>query len=204
MKYIDSIDIIESKRIRKCVKSIQLKDLTVLVGLNGTGKTTLFKTIENMVLFKNGRLYLQKPTDTKIKMKYADAMKTGETLLYSLSYRDMVNPKHDLGMYEEFESGIQDVLGNSQSTGERMKWLLGGIKDIAGVVLIDEMDASFDWVEEKWYFDFLSSCLDRTQIIVATHSPIFMALAKDVFDMTTGRWTTYTRLGKKYGLQEIV
>ena len=204
MKYVDSIDILESKRIRKRVKSIQLKDLTVLVGLNGTGKTTLFNTIENMVLSKNGGLYLQKPTETKIRMNYTDAMKKGETLLYSLSYRDMVNPKHDLSMYEEYEIGVQDVLGNSQSTGERMKWLLGGVKDIAGVVLIDEMDASFDWAEEKWYFDFLSSCLERTQIIVATHSPIFAALAKDVFDMTTGKWTTYTRLGKKYGLQEIV
>lgn len=203
MKYIDSIDILESNRICKRVKFIHLKDLTVLFGLNGTGKTTLFKTIENKV-FGNKGLYVQVPTETKLKLNYSGAMKIGETLLYSLSYRDMVNPKHDLTMYREYEDGIQDVLGNSQSTGERMKWLLGGMKDIAGVVLIDEMDASFDWVEEKWYFDFLSGCLDRTQVIVATHSPIFMALAKEVFDMATGRWTTYDGLVKKYGLQEIV
>lgn len=194
MKIFDSITITTSKRKLKDLPwTIELRDLNVLVGPNGCGKTTIMGGLGDMT---QSDVFRQFHTD--VTYKYHKGVKL-PVYTYNLFYKDLVKPKQDLNEYNDTFLAVYDIENSYKSAGERSFCQINDIKKVEnGVIFIDEMDASLDWKHQEKYFTLIKKLSEKNQVFVATHSLIFCAMAKEMYDVANRKWVTYQELKGNY------
>lgn len=180
MVFFDRLDIKSSSRLKGCPFSIPLRDLTALTGPNGSGKTTVIKS---MLDGGSGDLSSTKAVLHQISDHPVQA--------YHLSMTELAGrPMHQsINEYGSSFLAAHDMYTLWMSAGERQISQIGDIADVTGsVILIDEMDASLDWNQQQVFAERVMRLAKDNQVIVATHSVIACLLFKEVFDMTTRTW----------------
>lgn len=199
MIFFDSVDMLSSDRLKGCPFTIpDLKDLTVLFGMNGTGKTTILEAMKAKSNSYNGF------STTKIKFHFTDNMKIGETQFYTMFQKELSHIKHDFNMYGDSEIGAWDLANSFNSAGERSRNQLYTVKNIEdGVFYIDEMDSSLDWKGQIKYAKQLKRMSKKNQIFVASHSIILCAMVGEVYDVGARCWSTFDELKERYKLPKL-
>lgn len=195
MIFINKITVTESERIKDFPLVIEdLKDLNIITGSNGSGKTTLLGGIRDLA--RSGGWMHPKEFDTKVKLTLVNPdLRNFE--IYSLFYKEIANTKHNSDDYgDNMLFMIRDVMDLGHlSSGERSKEQINDMNDCEnGLILIDEMDASLDWNQQKKYFEKLKKLSEKNQVIVATHSLIVCALSDRIYDMNKRKWTDWKEL----------
>lgn len=193
MIIFDSITITKSDRLNNLPWTIELKDLNVLVGPNGCGKTTIMGGFSDMT---QPELYRKFHTNVNY-IRHEGINSNIE--MYKLFYKDLVSPKHDFGEYSDSLFGIYDVQNSWVSAGQRAFNQINDIKKVENaIIFIDEMDASLDWKHQEKYFRIIKKLSDKNQVFIATHSLIFCAMAKEMYDVSQRKWTTYSEIKQTY------
>lgn len=194
MIIFDSMTITKSDRLKNLPWTIELRDLNVLVGPNGCGKTTIMGGLSDQT--ERDPLYRNYHTD--VTYKFNKNVKP-PIQSYKLFHKDLVVPKHDFNEYEDSLLGIYDVQNSWVSSGQRSFTQINDIKKIENaIIFIDEMDASLDWKTQEKYFRILKNLSKKNQVFVATHSLVFCAMAKEMYDVSKRKWTTYSELKQTY------
>lgn len=194
MIIFDSITITKSNRLNNLPWTIELRDLNVLVGPNGCGKTTIMGGLSDMTK----KLELDRKFRTNVSYKWHEGIKPPINT-YSLFYKDLVSPKQDFNEYSDSLFGIYDVQNSWVSAGQRAFNQIQDIKKVENsIIFIDEMDASLDWKTQEKYFRIIKKLSDKNQVFIATHSLVFCAMAKEMYDVAQRKWTTYSELKQTY------
>ena len=197
MILFDSIEITQSQKMN--IGSLpwkidNLKDLNVLIGPNGTGKTTIMGILSE-ASEKNKWL---KQYHGSVKYTRHEGV-IGSINCYKLFYKNLVRPRDSFDSYNDSFFGALDVVNDWKSSGERAMTQIDDIETVKGsIILIDEMDASFDWNNQVEYFNKIKHLAVHNQIFIATHSLIFCSLAKVLYDTKQRIWTTYNDVKNKY------
>lgn len=194
MIYFNSITIEKTSRFKNLPWVIDdLKDLNVLIGPNGSGKTTIMGALTEYSKDNFEKRYHTTVSYTR------DPEHNSPVEFYVLFYKDLVKPKEDFGLYATSEFGIYDVLNSHKSAGERSFVQISDIKNIKdSIIFIDEMDASLDWGHQIKFFKQIKRLSKSNQIFIATHSMIFCSLAKTLYDVQNRKWTTYEEVKNTY------
>lgn len=194
MIIFDSMTITKSDRLKNLPWTIELRDLNVLVGPNGCGKTTIMGGLSDMTK----KCEFDRKFHTNVAYAVHEEIKP-PIQMYKLFYKDLVSPKRDFGEYEDSLLGIYDVQNSWVSAGQRSFTQINDIKKIENaIIFIDEMDASLDWKTQEKYFRILKNLSKKNQVFVATHSLVFCAMAKEMYDVSQRKWTTYSELKQTY------
>ena len=194
MIFFDSVEITESARLEDLPWKIDgLQDLNVLVGPNGSGKTTIMGALTEIPKDKFDKRY-----HTEITYTRHPGM-NGKIDFYTLFYKDLVNPKQDFNEYADSFFGMYDVMNSHKSAGERSSNQIEDIINVKNsIIFIDEMDASLDWNGQARFARRLKALSKSNQIFVATHSLIVCAMVNKVYDVKHREWTTYDELKEIY------
>lgn len=181
--------------------AIDFKDLTVIVGPNGSGKTQFLKAILSLV---------DKDSFSKKDYKtHIDVLPGTRFLMFDeKAYEDRVSnpPPWDTTNY--FNAHARLVLRNWQSKGEGQMDLMDSIIPIEGefqefegvVFAFDEPDHNLDFNNQVELFNRLKKLSELSQVIVITHSPVVIAQAGEVFDMETKQWVNSKEYLGRYGI----
>lgn len=177
MIHFDRLDVVSSSRLKNCPFSVPLKDLTVLMGPNGCGKTTLLDAIldtGNPDVRRSGtEIRLHQVSDRPVQS-------------YRLSMADLTGrPMHrSIDEYGCAAYAMQDIRTLRTSAGERQRSQVGDISDVSdSIILIDEMDASLDWKQQQTFARRIMRLSRKNQVIVATHSLIVCSMVGEVYDV---------------------
>lgn len=199
MIFFNSIKVIDSPRFEDLPFEIsELKDLNVLVGPNGCGKTTVMGAILDLTHDQWDKTF-----HTKLSYVRNPAI-VNKVDCYSLFYKDLAKIKHDFSMYDDGFLGAYDVMNSFKSAGERSATQIDDIATVEnGVILIDEMDASLDWRQQRQYVSKLKALAVKNQVFVATHSPLVCSQVEEMYDVSQRRWCTWNEIKEHYGLEMI-
>jgi predicted ATPase len=155
----------EDYRVLKKGFSVDMRPITLLVGDQGVGKSTVFRAIgENKMRGEGGR---------------------AQTVFIDT---ETVNPRSERSLaYPSMDVGFMVHAKMIASHGETMARILDTMRAHAGkVVMIDEPEAGLSIRSQHRLMKLISSM--RSQFIIATHSQVFMTEVGEVFDMETMSW----------------
>lgn len=194
MIFFNSIEITRSSRLQDLPWKIDgLRDLNVLVGPNGSGKTTIMGSLTDIP-----KTDWYKKYDTEATYVRRNGIE-GAIDFYSLFYKEIVNVKQDVDEYKDPIWAFFDMENSLKSAGERSFQQIMDIKNVKNsIIFIDEMDASMDWGNQVKFFRKVKKLSEENQVFIATHSLIFCALAKNVYDVKRRMWTDYEDIKKTY------
>lgn len=184
MIHFDRLDILSSSRLKNCPFSVPLKDLTVLMGPNGCGKTTILKAI-----LDTGRPYGKKSgTEARLNQVSDEPVQSYALFMSDLTGRSMHS---DINGYGGIAYAMQDMRTLWKSSGERQKSQMGDISEVEdAIILIDEMDASLDWKQQQTFARRIMRLSRKNQVIVATHSLIVCSMVGEVYDVARRKWVS--------------
>lgn len=168
-------------------------DITVIVGKNGSGKTRLLSSIEQLckieAQLKNQnlpkyqrRLLLQYKEPLKISISTEN---NEEMPVYMMKQDSILHSPTFMGDPLELASKFM-------SNGEGRKKLMDRIKALAKllreknkkcVLLLDELDSGLDFREQMKFAGVLKKCTDVFQVFMITHNVVTMMQFDKVFDI---------------------
>lgn len=187
---------IDNLFLRKKLFPLELvpeNDITVIVGKNGSGKTRLLSSIEQLckieAQLKNQnlpkyqrRLLLQYKEPLKISISTEN---NEEMPVYMMKQDSILHSATFMGDPLELASKFM-------SNGEGRKKLMDRIKALAEllreknkkcVLLLDELDSGLDFREQMKFAGVLKKCTDVFQVFMITHNVVTMMQFDKVFDI---------------------
>lgn len=177
--------------------AIDFKDLTVIVGPNGSGKTQFIKAITKLVTKDYGY--------KEYKVKF-DATPGTKFMCFDEEYYNMMvdNPPESEAHYYSNEF-MRKALRNWMSKGEGQLDLLDTILpeeiQVSNIVMAyDEPDHNLDFKNQVILYERLKKYSKDNQVIVITHSPVVIAKAGEVFDMESKSWVNSKEYLGRYGI----
>ena len=161
--------------------------ITVIVGKNGSGKTRLLSSIEQLCkietqLKKQRRLLLQDKETLKISISTEN---NEEMPVYMMKQESILHSATFMGDPLELASKFM-------SNGEGRKKLIDRIKALAEllrekgkkcVLILDELDSGLDFREQMKLAGVLKKCTDVFQVFMVTHNVVTMKQFDKVFDI---------------------
>lgn len=175
--------------------AIEFKDLTVIVGKNGSGKSQFIKAIIGCT--KGSK-------DYKVKV---DADKGTHVLFFDEEdYKRRVQDPAPWDTHDYSNEYLRLMMSHWKSTGEGHLELMDSAiptdnsKYRGYVFMYDEPDHNLDFKNQVKIFNRLKKLAKDNQVIVATHSPVIIAKAKEVFDMESKQWVNSKEYLGRYGI----
>jgi predicted ATPase len=178
--------------------SIDFSHITVIVGDNGYGKTTLLKQFKlpdfdhcenNEQVQKLFGEYLK--NDKRIlslKSTPAGVMMLNE--LHKSAIQKEMNNKNSADMYFGREGAISDcvnlMMAANDSNGEAVIDILFGLNIENSVIVLDEPETSLSLKSIGKLKKLILEWSKNNQIIISTHHPYLMKIVPQVFDIETG------------------
>ncbi len=188
--------------------SLEQGKLNVLLGQNGTGKTSLLRTLQGLVKPLNGQVFLcNKPISHFARKEIAKTMAfvTTNNLAVSMSVKELIG----LGRYpytnlwgrlqakdEEIINHCLDSLSlqafankplSQLSDGQRQKVMIArALAQEPSLLLLDEPIAFLDWVARRFIMESLQAIVKEKNIavLVSLHDiPLAMQYADKIFLM---------------------
>jgi predicted ATPase len=165
--------------------SIEFRDgVNVFVGENGCGKSTVLKYMSDRQAAKsdcvNDKLTIAEDS-AGVRLMYFDTEKH--------------NPRMTGPRSPASDDVIRHLMVKQQSHGETLFPILNHIGKMENtVVFIDEPESGISLANQKALWHAMSSAAEKgCQVIIATHSYLFMQWAGDVFDMAAGKWMPFAQ-----------
>jgi len=199
-------------------------ELIALVGRSGSGKTTVLKHINALLLPTEGRvIVLNKDTlDRKtclaaLRMKAALSIQNSESALFERYVADDVayGPRNGNCTGEELVHRVKAAMENTGlpfkeyadreictlSGGEKRRAALAGTAAMESeILLLDEPMAGLDGFHQKKILDLIFSfCRSGKTVIISTHSMEIAALADKVAVMADGKLAAFGTPGEIFG-----
>jgi predicted ATPase len=160
--------------------SIDFKELTVIVGENGSGKSSFFEILTNS---SHHEEY------TKIDFKKGGTFKFFDT--------EKNNPRKKSYIENSYDATCRFV-----SHGEAMLPILLENRNFSNeLILIDEPEAGISLKNQKKIFEaFTVAIRNGCQIIISTHSYFFIKSVDEVFNLDKKKWQKSSRFLTECGL----
>jgi energy-coupling factor transporter ATP-binding protein EcfA2 len=154
---------------KKGDKFVSKSGINVLVGDNGCGKSTLIKLLKKQLPIKSLIIDMEK-SNPKIS-----------------------KPDPEKGLTYSANEIVTQFMWNAESHGETREGVLLSILTLDfDCLVLDEPEQGLSLKNQKRYFNKLKQT--NKDIIIVTHSKIFVEEADEVFDVETMKWVN----SKKY------
>ena len=187
---------IDNPFLRKKLFPLELvpeDDITVIVGKNGSGKTRLLSSIEQLCKIETQLKKQNLPKferrsllQDKERLQINIEMENNEEMpVYVMKQDSILHSATFMGDPLEFASKFM-------SNGEGRKKLIDRIKALAEalrerdkkcVLLLDELDSGLDFREQMKLAGVLKKCTDVFQVFMVTHNVVTMMQFDKVFDI---------------------
>ena len=187
---------IDNPFLRKKLFPLELvpdDDITVIVGKNGSGKTRLLSSVEQICkietqLKKQNLPKFERRSLLHDKERLHINVETGndeEMLVYMMKQESILHSATFMGDPLELASKFM-------SNGEGRKKLMDRIKALAEhlreknkkcVLILDELDSGLDFREQMKLAGVLKKCTDVFQVFMVTHNVVTMMQFDRVFDI---------------------
>lgn len=187
---------IDNPFLRKKLFPLELvpeDDITVIVGKNGSGKTRLLSSIEQLC-----KIEAQLKNQNLPKYQRRRLLQDKETLKISISTENneempVYVMKQDSILHSAtFMGDPLELASKFMSNGEGRKKLVDRIKalvellrekDKKCVLILDELDSGLDFREQMKLAGLLKKCTDVFQVFMVTHNVVTMMQFDKVFDI---------------------
>ena len=168
-------------------------DITVIVGKNGSGKTRLLSSIEQLC-----KIEAQLKNQNLPKYQRRLLLQYKETFKISISTENneempVYMMKQDSILHSAtFMGDPLELASKFMSNGEGRKKLIDRIKALAEalreknkkcVLLLDELDSGLDFREQMKFAGVLKKCTDVFQVFMITHNVVTIMQFDKVFDI---------------------
>ena len=187
---------IDNPFLRKKLFPLELTpegDITIIVGKNGSGKTRLLSSIEQLC-----KIEAQLKNQNLPKYQRRLLLQDKETLKISISTEN--NEEMPVHMMKQdsilhsptFMGDPLELASKFMSNGEGRKKLIDRIKALAEllrekgkkcVLIFDELDSGLDFREQMKLAGILKKCTDVFQVFMVTHNVVTMMQFDKVFDI---------------------
>lgn len=182
VKYLEKYELLERMEDRNIdAFGLEFKSgISVIVGENGSGKSTLLTILsepEHGKKISNSKFHISE-----------DANKNGVATKFFDTEKH--NPRIKDLNYQSADTYRYSLLSRFKSHGQTLFPILEHMKKFnREIIFIDEPESGISPKNQiKLWKAFNAAVKNECQIILATHSYIFIKLAKEVFDMETKSW----------------
>lgn len=187
---------IDNPFLRKKLFPLELvpeDDITVIVGKNGSGKTRLLSSIEQLckieAQLKNQNLpKYQRRLLLQDKERLHISVETGnneEMPVYMMKQDSILHSATFMGDPLELASKFMSNGEGRKKLVDRIKALAEALreKDKKCVLILDELDSGLDFREQMKLAGVLKKCTDMFQVFMVTHNMVTMMQFDRVFDI---------------------
>lgn len=182
---------------------IEFKEgINLIVGDNGSGKTTLAHIIAKFVSGDDKKLREEGVEIDMVNLTVNnlcgwDFEKDNPTV------NEKMRPNPDDS--KNFMSQTLSLMStNQESHGETNKGILDAFEGVKGYLIIfDEPDSGLSLFAQYKYWNKLKTLAENNQVILISHSKVFIEEAEEVFDLSSKKWTNskkyLNKIKKQYG-----
>ena len=164
---------------------VEFRDsITLIVGENGSGKSTMLKYMSDRKAAKRDGV-----TD---KMVISEESKNVRSMYFDTEKN---NPRINRPASFNAVDVMNHLNGNMQSHGETLFPILEYVGQMQNaVVLVDEPESGISLSNQKKLWEaFSAAAANGCQLVIATHSYLFIQWAGEVFDMSSGKYVSSER-----------
>jgi predicted ATPase len=215
--------IVQFLLFKKNLKVNLNKDISIIVGDNGTGKTTLLKFLKLSPFHK--KTWNENDEEYKIRIQkelgeYIESNSKKLTFVKNPSGVLFMDALHKSIVGKE----LGDKMGESIATGKDMMKHVGGFfafqnnsngealldlyRDIDkiknSVIVMDEPETSLSLKNITLLRDTLLKLKENNQIIISTHHPIFISMTDELFDVEKKKLINTKTYLKQFKLDQYV
>lgn len=160
--------------------------LTVIVGENGSGKSSFFSLLTNSIYQK------------LIKIEHAPG----------ISYHFFDTEKHNPRIKNGIEYSVNaefDLVCRFCSHGEALMPILKGMKSFQSkLILVDEPESGISLTNQRELLKTFNAAISNNcQIIISTHSYYLIKNVQNIFNMNSKKWETSKKFLSRFDKMEI-